>query len=155
MVRRTSIQRTFAETERGYQGFPPLSTSFIHGIYYVHTSLSYPVFQKHSSGQTQTCLSVCHCVKGWFSPLPLARLSLPCRSFIMDKNALSEKMSKIFLVIGIFVVGRTSSSGHNCWHIPKNRSGDLKIESLTPPTFSRFHVAHHRYCIHQQEMTFF
>ncbi len=23
MVRRTSIQRTFAETERGYQGLPP------------------------------------------------------------------------------------------------------------------------------------
>lgn len=40
MVRRTSIQRTFAETERGYQGPPPLNASFIHGIYYVYTSLS-------------------------------------------------------------------------------------------------------------------
>lgn len=155
MVRRTSIQRTFAETERGYQGFPPLSASFIHGIYYVHTSLSYPVFQKHSSGQTQTCLSVCHCVKGWFSPLPLARLSLPCRSFIMDKNALSEKMSKIFLWSEFLLSDTPLLQVIIADTSPKNRSGDLKIESLTPPTFSRFHVAHHRYCIHQQEMTFF
>nr|QNI18030.1 hypothetical protein [Escherichia coli O1:H7] len=42
-----------------------------------------------------------------FSPCPVVHIPL-------DKNALSEKMSKIFLVIGIFVVGRTSSSGHNC-----------------------------------------
>ncbi|EEU1666855.1 hypothetical protein E3Y23_004203 [Escherichia coli] len=35
-----------------------------------------------------------------------------------------KKCPKIFLVIGIFVVGRTSASGHNCWHVQKNRCGD-------------------------------
>ena len=49
-----------------------------------------------------------------FSPCPVVHIPL-------DKNALSEKMSKFFLVIGIFVVGRTSASGHNCWHIPKKQ----------------------------------
>ena len=45
--------------------------------------------------------------------------SCPVVHIPLDKNALSEKMSKIFLVIGIFVVGRTSASGHNCWHVQK------------------------------------
>nr|QGM50083.1 hypothetical protein [Escherichia coli] len=35
-----------------------------------------------------------------------------------------KKCPNFFLVIGIFVVGRTSASGHNCWHVQKNRCGD-------------------------------
>lgn len=47
-----------------------------------------------------------------FSPCPVVHIPL-------DKNALSEKMSKNFFGDRNFVVGRTSASGHNCWHVQK------------------------------------
>ncbi|MEL5828519.1 hypothetical protein J4X28_24305, partial [Escherichia coli] len=58
------------------------------------------------------------------SALTDARKTLAYDFFRILRAPLSEKMSKFFLVIGIFVVGRTSASGHNCWHVQKNRCGD-------------------------------
>ncbi len=52
-----------------------------------------------------------------FSPCPVVHIP-------WTKMHYRKKCPKIFLVIGIFVVGRTSASGHNCWHIQKNRCGD-------------------------------
>ncbi|MCR2888431.1 hypothetical protein, partial [Escherichia coli] len=51
--------------------------------------------------------------------------ALPCRSYPPGQKCIIGKNVQIFfLVIGIFVVGRTSASGHNCWHVQKNRCGD-------------------------------
>lgn len=67
-----------------------------------------------------------------FSPCPVGAYP-PGQKCIIGKN-----VQNFFLVIGIFVVGRTSASGHNCWHVQKNRCGDLKIESLTRQHFPDF-----------------
>ncbi len=50
-----------------------------------------------------------------FSPCPVVH--------IHRQNALSEKCPNFFGDRN-FVVGRTSASGHNCWHVQKNRCGD-------------------------------
>ncbi|HAY1320414.1 TPA: hypothetical protein JZ222_004272 [Escherichia coli] len=51
--------------------------------------------------------------------------ALPCHSYPPgQKCIIGKNVQKFFLVIGIFVVGRTSASGHNCWHVQKNRCGD-------------------------------
>lgn len=51
MVRRTSIQRTFAETERGYQGLPPERVVYTRNLLRVYIAVV-PVLQKSSPGQT-------------------------------------------------------------------------------------------------------
>lgn len=78
MVRRTSIQRTFAETERGYQGLPPERVVYTRNLLRVYIAVV-PVLQKFSPGQThkmthtitppshtmahgKTHVFVCHCV---------------------------------------------------------------------------------------------
>ena len=52
-----------------------------------------------------------------FSPCPVVHIPL-------TKMHYRKKCPNFFLVIGILVVGRTSASGHNCWHVQKNRCGD-------------------------------
>ncbi len=51
MVRRTSIQRTFAETERGYQGLLPERVVYTRNLLRVYIAVV-PVLQKSSPGQT-------------------------------------------------------------------------------------------------------
>ncbi|MFO6485677.1 Tn3 family transposase [Escherichia coli] len=50
--------------------------------------------------------------------------NLSVRFFPNSAGSPIGKNVQLFLVIGIFVVGRTSASGHNCWHVQKNRCGD-------------------------------
>lgn len=46
-----------------------------------------------------------------------------------------KKCPKIFFVIGIFVVGRTSASGHNCWHVQKTGAEIKKLSHLPASIF--------------------
>ncbi len=98
------------------------------------------------------CSGICAHILGYSGNRFL--FALPCRSYPLGQKCITEKMSKFFLVIGIFVVGRTSLQVIIAGSSRKT-GAEIKKLSTYPPAFSRFHVAHHRYCIHHKKWRFF
>lgn len=113
MVRRTSIQRTFAETERGYQGFPPERVVYTRNLLRAYIAVVPCISETLFRTDTNVSFRVPLCEGLIQSAASCA--TFPALSFIHHgQKCIIGKNVQNFFVIRIFVVGHTFAPSHNC-----------------------------------------